>query len=63
MNKTEMPSSQVSLWDYAEKLKDSDTVAALSKVSTNWRAKALGAWGVHKGGNNPASLGPWHLHN
>ncbi|KAK0210640.1 regulator of Vps4 activity in the MVB pathway-domain-containing protein [Desarmillaria ectypa] len=33
------------LWDYAEKLKDSDAAAALAKVSTNWRAKALtGSW-------------------
>ncbi|KAN0076796.1 hypothetical protein V8E55_010651 [Tylopilus felleus] len=57
-NETEMPFSQASLWDYAEKLKDSDAVAAFSKVSTNWCAKALGAWGVRKGSNNPASPGP-----
>lgn len=29
------------IWSYAEKLKDSDTVAALSKVSSNWKARAL----------------------
>ena len=55
---TSTPSSQANLWDYAGKLKDSDAVAAFSKVSTNWRAKALGAWGVRKGSNNPASPGP-----
>ena len=49
-NETETPSSQASLWDYAEKLKDA--VAAFSKVSTNWCAKALSAWGVC---NSPAS--------
>ncbi|KAF7304810.1 DUF292-domain-containing protein [Mycena kentingensis (nom. inval.)] len=32
---------QSSLWNYAEKLKDSDAAAAFAKVSTNWRAKAL----------------------
>ena len=42
------PSSQASLWDYAGKLKDSDTVAAFAKVSTNWRAKALEAWRARK---------------
>jgi len=29
------------LWSYAEKLKGSDTVATLSKMSSNWRARAL----------------------
>lgn len=29
------------MWSYAEKIKDSDTVATLSKVSTNWRAKGI----------------------
>ncbi|KAK2467004.1 hypothetical protein APHAL10511_001262 [Amanita phalloides] len=34
------------LWSYAEKLKDSDAVAAVSKVSSNWKARALTAtWG------------------
>ncbi|KIY50972.1 hypothetical protein FISHEDRAFT_37751 [Fistulina hepatica ATCC 64428] len=33
------------LWSYAEKLKDSDTAARLSKASSNWRAKALSSWG------------------
>ncbi|KAL0947036.1 hypothetical protein HGRIS_013178 [Hohenbuehelia grisea] len=37
--------SPSSIWKYAEKLKDSDTVATLSKVSSNWRAKSLlGGW-------------------
>ena len=35
------------IWNYAEKLKDSDTVAALSKVSSNWRARALVATRGH----------------
>ncbi|KAJ7063188.1 regulator of Vps4 activity in the MVB pathway-domain-containing protein [Mycena amicta] len=35
------------LWNYAEKLKDSDAAATIAKVSTNWRAKALlGSWGA-----------------
>lgn len=55
---TSTPSSHARLWDYAGKLKDSDTVAAFSKVSTNWRAKALDAWGVRKGSNSSASSGP-----
>ena len=29
------------LWSYAEKLKSSDTIATLSKMSSNWRARAL----------------------
>ncbi|KAH7889329.1 regulator of Vps4 activity in the MVB pathway-domain-containing protein [Phlebopus sp. FC_14] len=36
--------AQTSLWSYADKLKDSDTIATFAKVSTNWRAKALDAW-------------------
>ena len=55
---TATPSSQASLWDYAGKLKDSDTVAAFSKVSTNWRAKALDAWRVRKGSNASTSSRP-----
>lgn len=36
-----------SIWGYAEKLKDSDAVASLSKVSSNWRAKGLlSSWGI-----------------
>ncbi|KAG6814300.1 hypothetical protein H0H92_013425 [Tricholoma furcatifolium] len=35
-----------SLWAYADKLKDSDTVAAIAKASSNWRARSiLGSWG------------------
>jgi hypothetical protein len=55
---TSTPASQASLWEYAGKLKDSDTVAAFSKVSTNWRAKALDAWRVRKGSNASTSSGP-----
>ena len=37
------------IWSYAEKLKDSDTAAALAKASSNWRAKALlGTWNVRR---------------
>ena len=38
------PSTASSLWSYAEKIRDSDTAASLSKVSTNWRVKAIQAW-------------------
>ncbi|KAF8969987.1 regulator of Vps4 activity in the MVB pathway-domain-containing protein [Flammula alnicola] len=44
------PNSQASsnIWSYAEKLKGSDTVATLSKVGTNWRARGfLGSWGMN----------------
>ena len=41
--------AQTTLWGYAGKLKDSDTVAAFSKVSTNWRAKAMNAWSSRRG--------------
>ncbi|KAF9792755.1 regulator of Vps4 activity in the MVB pathway-domain-containing protein [Thelephora terrestris] len=37
------------LWNYAEKLRDSDTAAKLSKASTNLRVMALDAW--HKRGS------------
>lgn len=37
------------LWNYAEKLRDSDTAARLSKASTNLRVMALDAW--HKRGS------------
>ncbi|KAG0705900.1 regulator of Vps4 activity in the MVB pathway-domain-containing protein [Suillus ampliporus] len=37
-----------SIWGYAEKLKDSDTVATFAKVSTNWRARAMSAWGSRR---------------
>lgn len=40
-----VPSSSTSLWGYAEKIKESDTAATIAKVSSNWRAKALGSWG------------------
>ena len=35
------------LWNYAEKLRDSDTAAKLSKASTNLRVMALDAWHRH----------------
>jgi ribosomal protein L32 len=33
-----------SLWSYAEKFRESDAAASLSKVSTNWKVKAIQAW-------------------
>ncbi|EMD38438.1 hypothetical protein CERSUDRAFT_113595 [Gelatoporia subvermispora B] len=38
-----------SIWGYTEKLKESNAAATLSKVSTNWRVKALDVW--NKRGN------------
>ena len=35
------PQASSNLWSYAAKLKASDTVATLSKMSSNWRARAL----------------------
>ncbi|KAI6040636.1 regulator of Vps4 activity in the MVB pathway-domain-containing protein [Pisolithus marmoratus] len=46
---------QTALWSYAGKLKDSDTIAAFSKVSTNWRAKAVNAWSSRRGSNASSS--------
>lgn len=34
-------SAPANLWAYTEKIKDSDTMATLAKLSTNWRAKAM----------------------
>ncbi|KZT26280.1 hypothetical protein NEOLEDRAFT_1132315 [Neolentinus lepideus HHB14362 ss-1] len=60
-------SARSSIWDYAEKLKDSDTAATLAKVSTNWKVKALQAWnrnsasGISSTPSSPAGLlsGRW----
>lgn len=42
------PQAVSNIWAYAEKLKGSDTVATLSKVSSNWRAKGLlSSWGIN----------------
>lgn len=43
------------IWEYAEKLKSSDTAATLSKVSTNWRARAVDAWNQRKANGSPAA--------
>ncbi|KAJ6455699.1 regulator of Vps4 activity in the MVB pathway-domain-containing protein [Mycena sanguinolenta] len=44
------------IWNYAEKLKDSDAAAAISKVSSNWRARAiLGSWGRGSSSNPPTA--------
>lgn len=46
-----------SFWSYAEKLKDSDTAATLSKVSSNWRAKAMsGPWGISTSKSETSAL-------
>lgn len=42
-----------SIWGYAEKLKDSDTIATFTKVSTNWRAKAINAWSSRHNASAP----------
>ncbi|KAJ4495657.1 regulator of Vps4 activity in the MVB pathway-domain-containing protein [Lentinula lateritia] len=42
-------SSSTSLWNYAEKLKESNAAATFSKVSSNWQAKALASsWSTRK---------------
>ncbi|GJE95200.1 IST1 family protein [Phanerochaete sordida] len=38
------PSITSNIWGYAEKLRDSNAAATFSKVSTNWRVKAMDAW-------------------
>ena len=40
------------LWNYAEKLRDSDAAARLSKASTNLRVMALDAWHKRAGSEN-----------
>ena len=35
------PQTTSKMWSYAEKLKGSNTIASLSKMSSNWRARAL----------------------
>ncbi|EGN95383.1 hypothetical protein SERLA73DRAFT_94744, partial [Serpula lacrymans var. lacrymans S7.3] len=53
-NLSPQPSSP--LWSYAGKLTESDTVAALTKASTNWRAKAMDVWASRKGSVTPVGL-------
>ncbi len=65
---TSFPESQVegtttsrpasTLWDYAAKVRDSDAAATLAKVSTNWRVKALDAWGKRNSGSGNATSPP-----
>ena len=50
------PPIGTNLWNYAEKLRDSDTAAKLSKASTNLRVMALDAW--HKRGVSENVHGP-----
>ncbi|KAF4614546.1 hypothetical protein D9613_002985 [Agrocybe pediades] len=50
-------SASSSIWNYADKIKESDAVATLSKVSTNWGVKSLwGSW------SKPATQ-PSHSHS
>jgi hypothetical protein len=42
-----------SLWNYASKLRDSDTAAALAKTSSNWTAKAMTAWSSPRSNASP----------
>jgi hypothetical protein len=47
-NRDHNPQVVSNVWGYAEKLKGSDAVATLSKVSSNWRAKGLlSSWGIN----------------
>ncbi|KAI0692386.1 regulator of Vps4 activity in the MVB pathway-domain-containing protein [Cytidiella melzeri] len=64
----EVPAAQraSALWNYATKMRDSDTAATLAKVSTNWRVKALDAWSKRNSASttspppsgNPDTLSP-----
>lgn len=45
---SESSSTTSSLWNYAEKLRDSDTAASFAKASTNWRVRAMQAWNNRK---------------
>lgn len=56
-------STPVNIWTYTDKLKDSDTMATLAKLSTNWRAKAmLGSWSRPKeSASAPVSVAPLPL--
>ncbi|KAJ6630677.1 regulator of Vps4 activity in the MVB pathway-domain-containing protein [Mycena sp. CBHHK59/15] len=46
-----------SIWNYAEKLKDSDAAATFAKVSSNWRAKSfLGTWGRGRPSSPPPDV-------
>lgn len=51
----EDPKTTSSLWSYAEKLKGSDTIATLSKISSNWRARAF-LDSSSSGGLQPTSI-------
>jgi len=44
-----------SWWGYADKIRDSDTAASLSKVGTNWRVKALQAWSKTSAPSTPVA--------
>ena len=47
---------RATVWNYAERLKDSDTAATLAKVSTNWRVKAIQAWSSRSESQSPNQL-------
>jgi len=51
------PPASISIWSYADKIKESDAVATFSKVSSNWGVKSLlGSW-------NTLSNQPTHSHS
>ncbi|KAJ3916268.1 regulator of Vps4 activity in the MVB pathway-domain-containing protein [Lentinula edodes] len=54
--------SSTSLWNYAEKLKESNAAATFSKVSSNWQAKALASsWSTRK--SDTTENHPVHPHS
>jgi hypothetical protein len=63
---TPAPQRTSTIWNYASKMRDSDTAATLAKVSTNWRVKAIDAWNKRNSGGatsapssaNPDALSP-----
>ncbi|KAJ8522908.1 hypothetical protein ONZ45_g563 [Pleurotus djamor] len=57
-DKNNADAASSSFWRYAERLKDSDTVATISKASSNWRARSiLSSWGSRSTPNSPMLSG------
>src|SRR5258707_4945090 len=61
MSPTHSSSTTSSLWSYAEKFKESDAAASLSKVSTNWKVKAMQAWNKTSASPTPGTSGASHV--
>ena len=55
-------SATSSWWSYAEKFRDSDAAASLSKVGTNWRVKALQALNKTSTPPTPGALDASQVH-